>query len=95
MATITAPATFAQLTDISYTYDEGPYALGRLTGVNDQSGSTDFGYDERGRLESLWGQKKGPVRDSLEHRFSESEVDKSCRAIIELFNKCNQLGKEC
>jgi RHS repeat-associated protein len=36
--------------DISYTYDQGPYAKGRLTGVNDPSGSTEFGYDERGRL---------------------------------------------
>ncbi len=36
--------------DIAYTYDQGPYGLGRLTALDDPSGHTDFFYDERGRL---------------------------------------------
>jgi RHS repeat-associated protein len=36
--------------DISYTYDIGTYGMGRRTGMTDPSGSTTFGYDNRGRL---------------------------------------------
>jgi len=53
--------------DISYTYDQGPYARGRLTGVTDQSGSTGFGYDERGRLV-----KKNTTVNGIDYLLSRS-----------------------
>ncbi|MHC1724908.1 MAG: hypothetical protein AB9866_02600 [Syntrophobacteraceae bacterium] len=34
---------------IGYVYDQGTNGKGRLTRINDQSGATDFVYDERGR----------------------------------------------
>ncbi|MHC1724910.1 MAG: RHS repeat-associated core domain-containing protein [Syntrophobacteraceae bacterium] len=34
---------------IGYVYDQGTNGKGRLTRINDQSGTTDFVYDERGR----------------------------------------------
>jgi len=36
--------------DIGYTYDIGTYGMGHRTGMTDPSGSTTFGYDNRGRL---------------------------------------------
>ncbi|MEJ2169412.1 MAG: DUF6531 domain-containing protein, partial [Desulfobacterales bacterium] len=36
--------------NLAYTYDQGTYGLGRRTGMTDPAGSTDFGYDARGRL---------------------------------------------
>ncbi|MFC1867172.1 Ig-like domain-containing protein [Thermodesulfobacteriota bacterium] len=36
--------------DITYSYDSGSNGLGRRTGMNDESGSMTFGYDNRGRL---------------------------------------------
>ncbi len=36
--------------DIQYTYDQGAYGEGRLTGISDASGSTDYGYGARGNL---------------------------------------------
>jgi RHS repeat-associated protein len=36
--------------DITYTYDNGTYGMGRRTSMTDPSGSTTFGYDSRGRL---------------------------------------------
>ncbi|UCG04932.1 MAG: RHS repeat protein [Desulfobacterales bacterium] len=36
--------------DIEYSYDEGANGIGRRTGMTDPSGTTSFGYDERGRL---------------------------------------------
>jgi len=36
--------------DIDFTYDEGSYGLGQRTHMDDGSGSTDWTYDQRGRL---------------------------------------------
>lgn len=36
--------------NISYSYDEGPNDLGRLTGMSDPSGTYVYGYDEDGNL---------------------------------------------
>ena len=36
--------------NIGYAYDAGLYGVGRLTGIADESGSTTFEYDHRGRL---------------------------------------------
>ncbi|WP_434114258.1 RHS repeat-associated core domain-containing protein [Methylocaldum sp. GT1TLB] len=36
--------------DVSYTYDQGPHGLGRLTGLTDGAGDTAYQYDVRGRL---------------------------------------------
>ncbi len=36
--------------NIGYTYDEGVYGKGFLTGMSDPSGSVQYGYDSRGRL---------------------------------------------
>ena len=36
--------------NITYTYDTGADGMGRRTGMTDPSGSTAFGYDNRGRL---------------------------------------------
>ncbi len=38
--------------DVRFTYDEGPYGSGRLTGMMDSSGSTTYRYDPRGNLAS-------------------------------------------
>jgi YD repeat-containing protein len=35
---------------IAYTYDQGVFGLGRLTGMSDPSGSTAYSYDAHGRL---------------------------------------------
>ncbi len=35
---------------------------------------------------------KGPVRNFIEHRFNEQEINKHCQDIIGLFGKSNQLG---
>ncbi|MBW1812305.1 MAG: hypothetical protein JRJ39_01165, partial [Deltaproteobacteria bacterium] len=37
---------------ITYSYDNGANGMGRRTGMTDQSGTTAFGYDARGRLVS-------------------------------------------
>ncbi len=37
--------------NITYTYDAGDHAMGRLTSIADPSGTTAFSYDARGRLE--------------------------------------------
>ncbi len=34
--------------NISYSYDQGSFAVGKLTKITDQSGSTDYSYDARG-----------------------------------------------
>lgn len=43
-----------------YTYDEGVYGKGHLTGINDSTGHTSFSYDETGHLvhqeSNMWGQ---------------------------------------
>lgn len=36
--------------DIGYSYDAGTYGKGRRSGMTDPTGSTTFGYDNRGRL---------------------------------------------
>ncbi|MDZ7684936.1 MAG: RHS repeat domain-containing protein [Gammaproteobacteria bacterium] len=36
--------------NITYTYDEGADALGRLTAIDDPSGETTLSYDDRGNL---------------------------------------------
>jgi RHS repeat-associated protein len=36
--------------DIAYTYDTGVNGIGRRTGMIDESGTLEFGYDDRGRL---------------------------------------------
>lgn len=38
--------------DITYTYDQGSYGKGRLTGISDGSGTTSLDYDHRGNLTS-------------------------------------------
>lgn len=43
---------FADGTAISYLYDVGPNAIGRLSRITDASGSIDYGYDEFGRVVS-------------------------------------------
>jgi YD repeat-containing protein len=37
-------------TAISYSYDQGPNGIGRLTGFTDATGSTTYRYDQRGRV---------------------------------------------
>ena len=43
-----------------YTYDQGTYGKGHLTGMQDWTGQTNFSYDEAGRLvqqtSNMWGQ---------------------------------------
>lgn len=39
--------------NITYTYDQGPNGVGRLTQITDVSGSTTYGYDTRGNITSL------------------------------------------
>jgi len=39
--------------NIIYTYDQGQNAVGRLSGITDASGSTDYGYDARGNITSV------------------------------------------
>ena len=36
--------------NVSYTYDEGRFGIGRLTSLRDRSGSTAFAYDARGNI---------------------------------------------
>ncbi|MHC4674633.1 MAG: DUF6531 domain-containing protein, partial [Planctomycetota bacterium] len=38
--------------DITYSFDQGENAKGRLSGITDSSGNTVFGFDDRGRLDS-------------------------------------------
>ncbi|MEJ2285993.1 MAG: RHS repeat-associated core domain-containing protein, partial [Desulfobacterales bacterium] len=38
--------------NITYSYDEGQFGMGRRTGMSDPSGSTTFGYSNRGRMVS-------------------------------------------
>jgi YD repeat-containing protein len=38
--------------NIIYSYDEGPFGIGQRTGMIDLSGSTTFGYNNRGRMVS-------------------------------------------
>ncbi len=38
------------VSDVSYSYDQGPHGLGRLTGLTDGAGDTAYQYDVRGRL---------------------------------------------
>jgi RHS repeat-associated protein len=40
----------ANMTDVSYTYDEGDNGNGQRTGMADSSGTTTYKYDARGRL---------------------------------------------
>ncbi|HTT36100.1 MAG TPA: DUF6531 domain-containing protein, partial [Burkholderiales bacterium] len=52
-ATYTPPAgSSVPAVTLSYSYDQGPYGLGRLTGFSDPSGSTAYRYDQHGRLVS-------------------------------------------
>jgi RHS repeat-associated protein len=39
-----------QALDVSFSYDEGAHGLGRLSGMHDATGSTEFNYDSRGNL---------------------------------------------
>ncbi len=39
--------------DISYTYDQGTHGVGRLTRIDDHSGSTVFSYDARGNITQI------------------------------------------
>lgn len=45
-------ATYADGTSATYVYDQGPNAIGRLSQIIDVSGSTQFGYDQHGRVTS-------------------------------------------
>ncbi len=38
-------------------------------------------------------ERRGPVRDFVEHHPSREEVDKHCQGIVELFKKSNSLGR--
>ncbi len=44
----------------NYTYDQGTYGKGHMTGIQDWTGQTNFSYDEAGRLiqqtTNMWGQ---------------------------------------
>ncbi len=39
--------------DITYTYDQGTHGVGRLTRIDDHSGSTVFSYDARGNITQI------------------------------------------
>jgi RHS repeat-associated protein len=50
-ATYTAPPGSGFVsTAVSYSYDQGPNGMGRLTGFTDATGSTAYRYDQRGRV---------------------------------------------
>lgn len=36
--------------NVTYTYDQGAYGIGHLTGIQDESGTTSFQYDARGNV---------------------------------------------
>ncbi len=40
--------------NVSYTYDLGDYAIGRRTAMSDESGSTSWNYDARGRIANAY-----------------------------------------
>lgn len=54
---------------ISYTYDQGPNALGRLTSVADNSGSTSWTYDALGRVTSRQ-QTMGSISKTLQYGYN-------------------------
>ncbi|MFH2047745.1 MAG: RHS repeat-associated core domain-containing protein, partial [Pseudomonadota bacterium] len=47
--------------DIIYSYDQGTNAIGFMSGMTDQSGITNFGYDNRGRLAGKTATVSGQV----------------------------------
>jgi YD repeat-containing protein len=51
--TVTYPADAAE--NVVYTYDQGSFGIGRLTGVTDTAGTVARSYDERGNLLSETG----------------------------------------
>jgi RHS repeat-associated protein len=51
--------------DISYTYDRGVNGIGRRTGMINESGTFEFGYDDRGRLT-----EKASIIDGITYNIS-------------------------
>lgn len=50
-------------------------------------------FQKKHHIEVSAFERRGPVRDFVEHRFSQEEVHKHCQGITDLFKKSNSLGK--
>jgi YD repeat-containing protein len=58
-------------TAISFTYDSGPNALGRLTQMSDEAGTTTWTYNSQGRIASRT-QTEGTLSQSLTYAYDGS-----------------------